>query len=209
MIKELVGQVEVREVRVPPAVMSVIAHQKEIRPAHAVLVANLLDDLADQLIGAGDGPAGDAELTPAPLVADRIRLRQPNDRHRLFVVDQMALRVMNVRIVDVIICFVHVEKRHDAHEASAPQDRRHLGHHRQCPRRPVAAVVSQMGKQRRDSRAGAHQIAGLRILPLEQPHRVRLRIVDHLVNALRREQPGTAVRSQGFQIGLAVQASSG
>jgi len=64
-VEEFVGQIEAEELVVLSAVVAVVADQHQVGAIEAALAAEPLDRLADQAVGAGDGPPHVAELPAA------------------------------------------------------------------------------------------------------------------------------------------------
>ena len=151
-VEEFVGQIVVRKVFRPTAVMAVIAAEDEIRPLQAVPRFDLVHHLADQEVRPRNDPPRRAELTPAVVVvAHRVGFGEPDDGDAAISFEQKILRVIGVRLVHVAPRIVVLKIRDVFREAPRPRNRRKLGHDRERPRRPVVAVMPQVGVKRRDA----------------------------------------------------------
>ena len=198
-VEELVGNVVARQVRFASAVMSVIADEDQIGFLEAIHALQFVHDVADQLVGSGNRLPSGSELAAAVLVADRVSLGHPDNRHGTLFGEQAVDRKVGVGIVDILPRFVRLEIGQEASHAACPQQRRHVGHHGQNAGTPVTSIAAQIF-------VNGRYVTGLLFVPLlasgislHQPDRRLLGLMDRFFHTVRAQVLRTVARSQRFQ----------
>ena len=104
--EQLVGNVEMRQMRIASAMVSVVAEKHQVSLLQPSLGLEFLDYLADQPIGQRDRTASDSELTAAELMTDGVGFGQPDDCDRAFLAEQMLNCEVRIGVVDVFPRFL-------------------------------------------------------------------------------------------------------